>query len=147
MAWFLVETADERDFVSKYDPDPKHPTKWILHPPEPYLAAKIVARKGANFDVDLSDVDPDSEEFIVEFMKRRKIKDPVLPMDLHYEWCLLGLSKIKPPKGKAITTIDLDLLHRVPHDIVMELANEIEGMATVDAVTEKNSGSPSDSKD
>jgi len=147
MAWFQVETTDKRDFVSTFDPTPDKPALWVVHPPEPYLAAKLVAKRIDNISVDMTGVDPESEGYAAEFLKRQTLKDPDLPVDLRYEWVLLGLSEVKPPKGKAIKKIDIAFLRRIPHDVIIELSNEIEGMATVDAVTEKNSDSPSDSED
>jgi len=147
MAWFQVEVTDERDFVSSFDPAPDKPAKWIIHPPEPYMAAKLVMQRAQNVIVDMTGVDPDSPDYTTEFIKRSTLKDSALPLDLQYEWVLLGLSKIKPYKGKAITEIDMDFLKLVPHDVIVELSNEISGLATVDAVTEKNSGSPSGSED
>jgi len=140
---FLVNVDDTHEYVSDYST-----AKWIIHPPEPYKAAKLNARQMANVSVDMVGVDPDSPDYTAEFIKRSTLKDPDLPTDIQYEWVMLGLSEIVGPDGESIDDFDLDFLHkRVPFEAIRDVANEIAGLATVDAVTEKNLGSPSASKD
>jgi len=143
MVPFLVNVDDTQEFISEYSSG-----RWVIHPPEPYLAAKLTAKQMANVSVDMTGVDPESKDYTAEFIKRSTLKDPDLPTDIQYEWVMIGLTEIIGPDGESITDFDLDFLRkRVPFEAIRDIANAIAGLATVDAVTEKNFGSPSASAD
>lgn len=136
MTWFLVETTDTAEFVSKHDPDKDNPTKWVIHPPEPYAAARLTAQQANKVDVD--DLDPNAENFSAEYLKRAMKMAPEVSVDSAYEWTLLGLSEIRPHGEDPITEITMDLLRNVHHAIIKELGDKIANMAGVDQETEKN---------
>ena len=151
--WFLVEVDDQQEFVSQYDPDKSNPVKFIIHPPEPYASAHLVAVQASEGGVDISDLDPEAPTFTAEYVKRAMKVNPIKMVDDPYPWVLLGLSEIRPPrpkKGKAAPIVDITeeyLKTRVRHEIVRELADKIAALSQVDTVTEGNSESPSESKD
>ena len=153
--WFLVEVDDVHEFVSQYDPDKSNPVKFVIHPPEPYASAHLVAVQASEGGVDISDLDPESATFTAEYIKRAMKVNPIKMVDDPYPWVLLGLSEIRPPrpkgKGKALPPIvDITeeyLKTRVRHEIVRELADKIAALSQVDMVTEGNSVPPSESRD
>ena len=147
MTWFLVNTDETKEYISKHDPSPEgEKTVWVIHPPSPYKAARMTAEHASADGVDISDLDPDSGDFASEYIKRALKTQPVRLVDNAYDWCLIGLSEIRPHGEEPITEITRDFLEMVPHDVIREIGDEIAKLSQVDQELEGNSDSPSESK-
>jgi hypothetical protein len=146
MTWFLVDVASTRDYVSRHDPDPAHPTVWVLHPPEPYRAAVLQKRAVANIEADLDGLDPGSPDFAARYATRARDRDPEESVRIEYGWILAGLSCVRSPDGAVVeaATITEDWLRRrLAPEVAREIADRVREMASVSAELEGNSGSPS----